>query len=456
MHRLTTGSLLISLLAYACSGAPPAPRTRGGPADGRGASALGPSYILTPLPGEDEALLGRILHEPPAPGATLDEISRPNPCVAHLSPPKTTPLANRFEDAQEIVMGGHSRAILNSFGFSVSAQELSYFVYKLNTDKRLSRVDTVEYVECCKAKGCGYGFVSALIHGQGEYAVGSESVAEGDISVAVASTGGHMSLKFDKRRSVQGWIASVVTVTDPSKRQQLSSMKLAEQAGIQEDTLPQQMREIYDNNKISVAGRGQRYTFKLGSGENITENEFVRRYRGLTGSEDLDDIEARRNMKGTVLFGALTAISLSVLYYGVSNTERNCEAGEAWHEDACQANRGDEGAILDPTEITEEYYNPNAKVTNTTGYVFAILGGLATAGLGSIFIIKALDGDGGVHDHYLSDADARLYTGRYNRAFLRKTAREVRRTSYMPRPSAELTPLTVGQGAPGFGLSGRF
>ncbi|MBU0551063.1 hypothetical protein KKB55_19610 [Myxococcota bacterium] len=382
----------------------------------------------------------------------MEEISRPNPCLVHLKPPKTTPQANRFEDAQEISIGGRSKAILGTFGFDFNANELNYFIYRLNTDKKLSQIDTIDYVNCCKSNDCGYGYVSSLIHGQGEYAVGSETFADGSAGIPIASAGGTINLKMMKRRNVQGWLAAVVTVTNSDKRQALSEMKLAEEAGIQEDTLPAQMQSIYNNNKIEIDGKGKGYIFRLGSGDMITENEFVRRYKQITGSDELDDINTRRNKLSTALYAGLTLLGLSTLYYGVQNTERYCEADDAWAESACQANADTPGAKPVPSSIVDEYYNPKAKITNELGYAMAIIGGLMSAGFGSVLITKALNGDGGIYDHHLSDADARLYTSRYNRAFLRKTAREIRRSAYIP----EIAPVMMGSSGLGFGLSGRF
>ena len=67
--------------------------------------------------------------------------------------------------------------MLGAFGFAGDARQASYFVYRIRTDKRKGTTDTNEYVQCCRENQCGYGFVSALVYGDGEYATAEESIA---------------------------------------------------------------------------------------------------------------------------------------------------------------------------------------------------------------------------------------------------------------------------------------
>ncbi len=41
---------------------------------------------------------------------------------------------------------------------------------------------------------------------------------------------------------------------------------------------------MYERAKVSASGRGNAFVFVDGSGESMTENEFVRRLQGATGS----------------------------------------------------------------------------------------------------------------------------------------------------------------------------
>src|SRR5438874_467846 len=81
------------VVATGCTGNVPLPKTSGAP-DLRGGNPLGPSYVLIPVPNEDAGLLGRILPAPPAPGRSLDETARANPCADKLTVPTTVPMAS--------------------------------------------------------------------------------------------------------------------------------------------------------------------------------------------------------------------------------------------------------------------------------------------------------------------------------------------------------------------------
>ena len=182
---------VVPLLAACGAGIPFHPAS---PTEVAAGSPLGDSYILVPLPNDDDGLLGRVLLDVPEKGRSLDEVSRPNECADKLTPRKDGPLASTFEDGQELAAGGKARAALGAFGFEGDAQTATHFYYRLEVSKRASRTDTTDYVQCCKDKGsCGYGFVSALIYGDGQYATATESSAEGSISIPVAGGAGGSS-----------------------------------------------------------------------------------------------------------------------------------------------------------------------------------------------------------------------------------------------------------------------
>src|SRR5690606_13792108 len=101
-----------------------------------------------------------------------------------------------FEYAEELAGSASAGALLGTFGFSADARRATHFVYELGTDRRVSVVDTAAYAACCAEKGCGYGYVSALVHGSGEYATGEESAASGGVDIpAIASASGQVSLR---------------------------------------------------------------------------------------------------------------------------------------------------------------------------------------------------------------------------------------------------------------------
>ncbi|HEY8091985.1 MAG TPA: hypothetical protein VIF09_29185, partial [Polyangiaceae bacterium] len=130
-------ALLAATLGLGCASLPAARIKAAG--DAIAAAPLGPSYVLIPLPGDDDSLLGRILESMPEPGRSLDEVARPNPCEDKLAPAQTRPSANTFEDAQEMTAGAQARAVLGVFGFQGDASQASHFLYKLETEKRETR-----------------------------------------------------------------------------------------------------------------------------------------------------------------------------------------------------------------------------------------------------------------------------------------------------------------------------
>jgi len=243
VRSFRSAAILFVLFAMTGCNEIPRPRVPGG--DAASGNPLGPSYVLIPLPSDDDALLGRILPELPEGGRSLEEIAQPNPCAEYLSDAKTTPLASSFDYAQELEMGAHAKVALSTFGFSGDAERATHFVYQLKTEKRVARVDTNEYVTCCKENDCGYGFISTLIYGEGEYKTGEESRVTADVNVAVvASVGGSASLKILNKRKVKGWIAALVRVTDKKQKGQVGALGVAQAAGIDEEKIAEHVRGL--------------------------------------------------------------------------------------------------------------------------------------------------------------------------------------------------------------------
>ncbi len=438
------------LLLLACGG-PPAPKNAAsaGATDG---NPLGPSYVLIPLPTEETTMLGRILPSVPQPGRSLEETSRANPCAAKLSEATTTPLASTFEDAQEVAASASAKAMLGTFGFSGDASRATHFVYKLETQKRAALRDTSEYDQCCKEKSCGYGYISALIYGEGEYATGEETSGAAGVQVAaVASASGSARVKILHKRKVKGWMAAVVTITDSKKTgEQLGPLGIAAAAGITEAGVPETVKVLYERDKLSVEGKGDSYRFKDGRGYEITENEFVRRYRDVTTLDDLDAYEQRRNKGSFYASGALLALSAGALTYGLLNLDKRCTSDDVkgtFPEQECAFTTGSSHLSGDVVG-----YDPQATRENGLGIGMAVGGGIGTIGFGIWFLVAALRYDQGPGDHYLSDRDAVLYSSKYNRALLRRTIKQVEKV-HSARSDVQLRP-EVGFGSLGF--SGSF
>jgi|GEM_PF-2137807 len=457
------------------------------PAEASGGSPLGPSYVLVPLPDEDEAMLGRVLLSPMEHGRSLEQVSRPNECADKLTPKKTGPLASIFEDGQELASGGKARAALGAFGFEGDVQVATHFYYKLEVSKRVAQTDTTEYVACCKAKGtCGYGFVSALVYGSGEYATASESRASGSINIPVAGgAGGFVTAKVLHKRSVHGYVAALVTVTDPAAAKAISILGDPAAAGITltEQSLPEQVKARFEARKIQVReGEGgpidTAYAFKDGNGD-ITENEFIRRYHAATGSSELDPAKKNRQSVMLVAGGIILAVGIGTSLYGYTHLSKPCDpydynysfvagpslSGSCSNGFATDAKNPSAmppaGYVPNVLPISgsdkfKYWYDPNEKKDNETGFWLTTVGTIISV-TGAGFIIGGIvAGDGNQYDHSITKFDAALYAAKYNRAVLHQTIKETE--TRMKQLSSDASGVTVKPVLTlGFvGLTGRF
>lgn len=413
-------------------------------------SPLGPSYVLLPLPTEDPMLLGRIIRRPPAPGQSLEEVSSPNPCGDSLAAERQTPLDNTFEDAQDLRANAKATAALAGYGFQADATKATHFVYRLQTRRQSSKADTVEYEACCREKGCGIGYIASLVYGDGEYATAEESAGGGRVDVAFAAAEGDVQLRVIHRRKVHGYFAALVRMGGDSTAGPIGPLGEGTLVtGVQEATIPEVVRTIYESGKARVStegGLGARGTFVIMMGATaVTENEFVRRYREVTGSDELDPIERFRHAGG--FYASLGAFGLgtSAAIWGFTHGKK---------EVTCPAPK--EGACVG------EPSGKRVEVNNDLGMAAAIGGGVV-GGMGAILAGTLYSvSDSTPDDHYLSELQARVYVEKYNRALLRKSLHDIRQV-HTDVSTRELRIPSRGRGtfAPivspgGLGVEGRF
>jgi hypothetical protein len=450
-----TLSLLIALAAtpLACTPTPFRPALSA--TAEQEASPLGPSYVLLPLPSEEETLLGRVLPELPQAGRSLEEISRPNPCAEALTGAKVTPLASTFVDAQEVSGNAQAKAMLGVFGFEGDASKASHFAYHLETTKRAALTDTTEYVKCCEENdgACGVGFVSALVYGEGEYSTGEETSAQGAVTVPMAGAGGGVRLKVLHRRKVKGYLAALVTLTN-KKSAALGPLGIA----AFEPTVPQRVQEAYERDKVSIVELpGDEWLLRTGQ-QFLSENDFARRYEKETGSNELAPVDQRRNTAAVVVTGVLTAGALYGTYWGFTNLKRECRPDdiECWHTPTgSQAPAGTQ--CVDRSTSSGDcitYVDPNEKVTNPWGIIAGTSFSILSLTVGTAFIALLVNGDGGPTDHVMTQDDARLRVTRYNRAVLRRAKEKIRRQLRIEQQAGLHLAPVAGPG--GLGLSGSF
>lgn len=186
-------------------------------ADAQSDNPMGPSFWLIPVPSSDDSLLGRVFQKPPDTALSLEEQSQPNPCGDQLADVASAEMHNRYENAVDVSTRAGGSGLLGLFGFSADASHATHLVYKVSTQKKLGRIDTQAYVECCKAKDCGWGYVSSLIYGSGEYASATRTNVAAEGNYTVYSAGLSHSYSALNKRKVGGYVAAVLTAHDRSQ-----------------------------------------------------------------------------------------------------------------------------------------------------------------------------------------------------------------------------------------------
>jgi hypothetical protein len=421
----TIGGLVCGIFVLACGSSTPVPRNPS-KTGGTASNPLGGSYVLIPAPSDDQSILGRILGAPPEAGHALDELSQPNPCADKLDPPSTAEMNNTYEDAEELSMSAQAQATLGLYGFRADASRATHFLYKVQTQRQVIQRDTVAYAECCKANnGCGYGYVSALVYGSGEYASAEETRGSGQVDVALAKGGGAVSLKVLSKRNVRGWVAALVKTNDAKPKSVFGIP--AEQVDM--SSTPDEYKRMYEKHRIRVCtpAGGTAWGFCDPENQWITENEFVRRYTDETSSDELASANSHRR-KGT-LIGGVGLVALAIgLGVTLAVTLPNCDGEEC-------------------TNL--------AMGLGTPTLLSAVFGALAITS-------ATVQHDGGFDEHSLTESDGRFYADQYNRALLRRITRDAQRGR-----AASAAPMRVGAtiGAPavdrgvvfgGSGLTIRF
>jgi hypothetical protein len=434
-----------------------------------GASPLGPSCILIPRSVDDDALLGRVLLDVPENGRSLEEVSRPNDCGDKLAERKEDPLVRSFEDTQTLAAGGKARAALRMFGLEEDADAATHFYYKLDLERQVTRAATPEYLACCKEKGtCGYGFVSALAYGEGQYASAVENSAEGSIDLPVAEEEqGFLKAKILHKRNVYGYVAAFVTVADGVQAKSVSLLgdQAAARVAVTEHDLTEPAKSRFDAQKIQVVANSRSaaefaYVFRDGQGE-ISENEFVRRYEALTGSTELRG--AKKNRNPVWLYYGIVASAVGASLIGVGayfalatpqSTETFATAPAASAVPSCNY------SSLTFVSGTGYELQCSQAINPGLGTGLGIAGGaILGSGLVSFVTFGILGYDGSKADHVLRKSDAERYATQYNGALLRRTTHETMTTQRQPSGSGWLSPpvRVLPVVSPGFtGLVGQF
>ncbi len=145
------------------------------------------------------------------------------------------------------------------FGLEEDADAATHFYYKLDLERQVTRSATPEYLACCKDKGtCGYGFVSALAYGEGQYATAVENRAEGSFAIPVSGDArGFAKARILHKRNVYGYVAAFVTVPNETKAKAIGILgdPIAARTEATEQDLPEREKARFERQKNS--GRGE-------------------------------------------------------------------------------------------------------------------------------------------------------------------------------------------------------
>jgi hypothetical protein len=209
-------SVVVVAVAIAAVGCVP-PQTS---YDAQRDNPLGPSFWMVPTPSSDEGLLGRTFARPPDVALTLEEQSAPNPCAALLSPRRDAPMANHYENAVATSDSADGGALLATYGFAADARVATHLLYKVTTSRKVTQLDTTEYQACCQEQDCGWGYVQALISGEGEYAAGSEASAQAQANYTVVNGRAARSFRVAHKKAIKGYLAAVIVAHDRGRATQ--------------------------------------------------------------------------------------------------------------------------------------------------------------------------------------------------------------------------------------------
>jgi tetratricopeptide (TPR) repeat protein len=215
-----------------------------------------------------------------------------------------------------------------------------------------------------------------------------------------------------------------------------------EQSQAVEQTLSEQVRVLYERERINLCGSGADFKF-CDVNAAITENDFIRRYKKLTGSRELDHALKMRNKVAIGVWAAFGFAGVGLMAYGLATLDHTCVAGDS--NSACK---------IDPKTSM-----PPTSVRDSTSEDLAYIGGGVHLGASLIFLLYGgLKPDGVPTHHLITEYDARLYVEKYNRALQRR----IRADLAAGRPTSQREPKRSGVhilpyiGAGGLGVVGSF
>jgi len=372
--------------------------------------------MLLAHPEDDDSLLGRILTAMPSPGEPLGPISAPNPCADKLSPRQDSTVSRSFQDALALPASKGTRALLREFGFPHDWVSATHLVYRFRASRQALQNDNPDYLECCRQKGCGLAYVGMLVWGEGEFVSAREPSDGTRPNFVFEADDGEISLSAIHRRRVRGNLAALVRRSPGAPgdsplglRSGTTSETAAETA-----TLIARPSACLDRRAAVATDAFGRKVLSLG-GRVVTENEFVRDYRTVTGSKELDPIDTMRTRDLRTVAFVLLSVSAAALATGVI-------VGDCPHHAA------------------EERGPCYSKSWESVAYSYGRPLGVAGIAVSGVMLLTAYASkDGSPSSHYLTSAQMDTYVAKYNRALRRKAGSAVQSPG-QGMPSQESSP----------------
>ena len=272
-------------------------------------NAFGDSnYRMIPVPSEDDSILGRILMEEPAMASSFEAEARPNPCAQHLATRRDDTSIQEIHRAQALGTSVEAGATLNGFGFSTESNTETHLVFNISTQRKVVVRDTSEYLSCCREHDCGFGYISTLVYGSGEYASGHEaSVGAKADYMRLAGAGGQVDIAASERKQVRGYVAAVVTPHEVLRNMDDTRSRSFIAAGT-------------SSFALGLAGFGL-MTYGLIRGPQLVKQAEELTIDRATAPDKIRDANAMA-IAGGVVGGVLTTAGIALLVVGVRGRQQ--------------------------------------------------------------------------------------------------------------------------------------
>jgi tetratricopeptide (TPR) repeat protein len=212
-----------------------------------------------------------------------------------------------------------------------------------------------------------------------------------------------------------------------------------------ERTTEESVRVQYERDKMDLCGSGPEYQF-CDVNAKITENDFVRRYKRVTGQKDLDYALKMRNKTAIAVWASIGLAGVAALAYGAATYNTRCTPADTGIS-ACDG----AGGMPDTSKF---------HTTDLAKYMLFIGLGVHLGSSAIFLLYGGTKPDGKPTDHLIAEFDARLAVDRYNRALMSRlrSGTPMRTLLDTPPPAPHRPRVTIAPyvGIGGAGIVGSF